>query len=105
MCERLTELTRKPDSSVGGQRVDLPLAEARSELELDRIAILVNELRRLCGLDLLDRVQKCEVRPAPVASPSTLASSAAAPSGAFSYHEYAYLPSSSSFANFDSFSG
>src|SRR6266540_4456263 len=43
---------------------------------------------------------RCEVSPAPLASPSTAASSSE-----FSYHEYAYLPSSRSFANFVSFSG
>src|SRR5207248_7717334 len=48
---------------------------------------------------------RCEVSPAPLASPSTDASSASAPSCAASYHEYAYFPSSRSFANFDSFKG
>src|ERR1044071_2589104 len=49
----------------------------------------------------------CDVRPAPLASPSpsTDSSSPPGPSCAASYHEYAYLPSSSSFANLDSFSG
>src|SRR5437763_6638763 len=44
--------------------------------------------------------QRCEVSPAPDASPSTEPRSAE-----FSYQEYAYFPSSSSFANCDSFSG
>src|SRR5437764_5519907 len=47
---------------------------------------------------------RCEVSPAPVASPSA-EGSAIAPASAFSYQEYAYLPSSSSFANFVSRSG
>src|ERR687887_226143 len=50
------------------------------------------------------RGQKWEVRPAPVASPSVEAGTAAA-SSAFSYQEYAYLPSSRSFANCVSRSG
>src|SRR5205823_7503610 len=51
--------------------------------------------------------QKCDVRPAPLASPSpsTVASSPPDPSCAASYQEYAYFLSSSSFANFDSFNG
>src|SRR5712691_2085383 len=48
---------------------------------------------------------RCDVKPAPLASPSTDASSAPPPSCAFSYQEYAYLPSSRCFANFVSFNG